>query len=456
MIKEVIMPKLGQTVEEAVVERWHKQEGDTVEKGEILLEITTDKATLEVESFAAGLLRKALYEEGATVPVNSVIAFIGDAEDPIPEAPPPPAREEATEPEAEAARPGDPVAASPAAAAPASPSTTSAPAVPTAPPASFAAPGRMLISPRARRKAEELKVPVRCLKGSGPNGRAIEQNVIEYAEKREELKVTPVALAIAYQRNVDLLTVSGSGPNGKITKEDAEKAQPIPEPGAIRRVPLTAMRRIVAQRMLESKTTIPHFYIDMEFDMSQAIVLRKSLNESGGTRISFNDMLMRACALAFAKVPLMNVTWGGDALYYRDQVDLGLAVAVEEGLIVPVIRSLNAKSVPDIARDSAELIEKARSKRLTPDDYGNASMTLSNLGMFGVDRVFPIINPGESCILGLGRIAEKVVVLNGGIHIRNTMPVVLACDHRVTDGAIGAQFLQAIKEAMENPSTLIE
>lgn len=445
MIKEVIMPKLGQTVEEADIERWHKQEGDTVTRGEILLEITTDKATLEVEAFAEGTLRKILAPEGETVLVNSVIAYIGDPEDAIPEAPPPPAKESAPGAEAEA----------PGAAAPAVPKArpvaTGAPApVPVAAPT-----GRTFLSPRARNKAEELKVPVRCLRGTGPNGRIIEQNVLDYVAKREQLKITPVALNIAYQRDIDVLSLTGTGPNGKITKEDVEKAQPVAEPGSLRRVPLTAMRRIIAERLTESKATIPHFYIDMQIDMSAVIVLRKELNARGDVKISFNDFLMRACTEAFLQVPEMNVVWGGDSLLYRDQVDLGLAVAIEEGLIVPVLRNTTGKSISALAQETAALIEKARSKRLTPDEYGNASMTVSNLGMFGVERVFPIINPGESCILGVGGISEMVVVMNGGIHIRNMMPVVLACDHRIVDGAIGAQFLKTVEEGMESPSDLV-
>jgi pyruvate dehydrogenase E2 component (dihydrolipoamide acetyltransferase) len=189
--------------------------------------------------------------------------------------------------------------------------------------------------------------------------------------------------------------------------------------------------------------------------MSAAILFRKDLNEKGKVKVSFNDLLMRACVLAFKQVPNMNAAWGGDCTIYREQVDLGLAVAIEEGLIVPVLRNVNNKSISDIARESAVLVEKARKKRLTPDEYGSASITVSNLGMFGVDRVFPIINPGESGILGVGRIAEKVVVMNGGIHIRNMMPVVLACDHRIVDGATGAQFFKAVKDAMETPSGLV-
>lgn len=439
-MKEVIMPKLGQTVEVALIERWHKKEGDTIEKGEVLLEITTDKATLEVESFYSGTIRKALYQEGESVPVNSIIAFIGEPDEAIPEIPLPVTVEKkisAASQSLPAAKPArGPVS------------------VPTAVTASPPRDGRIFISPRARKRCEELEIPFRCLSGSGPGGRIIEQDVLEYESKRSSLKVTPVAQKIAFQRSVDLLTLSGTGPNGKITKEDVEHAEPTSVPGG-RTVKLTAMRRIIAERMVESKSTVPHFYLDMDVDMSQAIILRKDLNAQGRFKVSFNDFLMRACTLAFTKVPAMNVSWGGDALIYRDQVDIGLAVAVEDGLFVPVLRSLNRRSIDQVASGNAELIERSRTRRLTPDDYGNASMTISNLGMFGVERVFPIINPGESCILGVGRIAEKVVAMNGGIHIRNVMTLILAADHRVVDGAIAAEFLRVVKAAMETPADML-
>ena len=445
MVNQIIMPKLGQTVEEALIEKWHKGEGETVEKGEILFDITTDKATLEVESFFEGTLLKVLHAEGATVPVNTVIAFLGDPGDPIPEvSPPPAAKATAAVEESLAAR------TQPAVAATATPGAHAATA--TLPSDAAFTSGRTFISPRAKRRAGELKVPFRCLNGSGPNGRIIEQDVTEYAGKRDQLNISPLAINVAFQRGVDVLNLEGAG--GKITKEDIEKAEPIPEPGALRRIPLSTMRRIIAERMTESKSSIPHFYLEMDVDMSLAILLRKELNESGKPKISFNDMVMRACALAFREVPDMNVTWGGDALIYRDQADIGLAVAVDEGLMVPVLRNLNQKSLRAIAADSGKMIQKARSKHLTPDDYGNASMTISNLGMFDVHRVFPIINPGESCILGIGRIAEQVVALSGGIHIRSMMNLVLAADHRVVDGAIGAQFLRAIRDALEMPSGL--
>ncbi|MDP6360253.1 MAG: dihydrolipoamide acetyltransferase family protein [Planctomycetota bacterium] len=435
-MNEVIMPKLGQTVEEALIECWHKKEGDTIEKGDVLLEITTDKATLEVESFYSGTIRKALYQEGETVPVNSIIAFIGELDETIPEVAPPVKKES---PSKSAPPPAEKPAPAPA---------------PPKPAVSLPRDGRIFISPRARKRSEELEVPYRCLSGSGPGGRIIEQDVIEYESKRSALKVTPVAQKIAYQRDIDLLALNGTGPNGKITKEDVEQAEPVSMAGG-RTVQLTAMRRIIAERMTESKSTVPHFYIDLDVDMSQAIILRGDLNAQGRFKVSFNDFLMRACTLAFRHVPEMNVTWGGDALIYRDQVDIGLAVAVDEGLLVPTLRDLNRLSIDQIAAGSADLIERTRTKRLTPDDYGNASMTISNLGMFGVERVFPIINPGESCILGVGRIAEKVAVKNGGIHIRNMMTLVLAADHRVVDGAIAARFLQGIKAAMETPADML-
>ncbi|MBI2191433.1 MAG: 2-oxo acid dehydrogenase subunit E2 [Planctomycetes bacterium] len=468
MIKEVLMPKLGQTVEEAVVERWHKKEGDLVQKGEVLLEITTDKATLEVESFVEGTLRKIIVPEGTTVAVNTVLAYVGGPGDPLPESrraatASGPSAALASAPAASSAASSAPAASSAAASAPAASSAaSSAPVMPSPAPAMAASTGRIAVSPRARRRARDMLIPFRFLRGSGPGGRIIEQDVLEYARRRDQLRITPVALRLAFEREIDVLAIRGSGPGGKITREDVEPAPraaapagpAAPAPSVGRRVPLTAMRRIIAQRMAESKATVPHFYLDRDVDMTALIVRRSELNASGTVKISFNDLLIRACVLAFEQVPLMNVSWGGDALLYRDSVDIGLAVAVEEGLLVPVVRDLNRKSVERIAQESQALIEKARTRRLTPDDYGHASMTVSNLGMYEVDRVFPIINPGESCILGVGRIGEKVVVRHGGIHIRSLMSLVLACDHRVVDGVIGARFLHAVRDALENPAVL--
>jgi pyruvate dehydrogenase E2 component (dihydrolipoamide acetyltransferase) len=306
-------------------------------------------------------------------------------------------------------------------------------------------------------------VALRLLQGTGPNGRVVEHDVLAYAEQVSRLRVSATALEVAFERGVDLLRLKGSGLDGRIMREDVE-AVPAAAPGPAaprgRRVLLTAMRRIVAQRMALSKSTIPHFSLTMDVDMTEAVRFRRDLASSQGRKVSFNDLLIRACTLAFAKIPEMNAAWADGAVILRDEVNIGLAVGLEGGLIVPVVRNCERKTLDQIAEATVAVIEKARNKRLTPDEYEGGCMTISNLGMYGVDTVVPIINPGEVAILGVGRIASRAVVRGGSalsevsIVIRQITTLVIACDHRVVDGVIGARFFQAIKEALESPQSL--
>lgn len=450
MLKEVQMPKLGQTVEEATIETWHKQEGDAVAKGDVLLEITTDKATLEVEAYVAGTLKKQLYAAGAVVPVNVVIAFVGDADDEVTDAMVAKALADAEAAAAAAPAP----AAAPSPAAPIAPAPV---AVPAAAPATMAPPGRIFSSPRARRVAGERKVPLQALRGSGPNGRIVEKDVVAHADQVADLRVSPTALAVAFDRGVDLTKVSGTGTDGRIMKADVEAAPVVAAPAAApvgQRVPLTPMRRIVAERLTYSKTTTPHFYLTAEVDMTDAVAWRKQHNDAGGVKVSFNDLIVRACVKAFAEVPEMNVAWADGALLYRGEVNIGLAVALDAGLIVPVVRDCQRKSLEQIAQTSADLIERARNKRLIPDEYEGGCLTLSNVGMFGIDTVAPIINPGEVAILGIGCIAPRPVVIGDGIFIRQMTTLTLACDHRIVDGVLAARWFQLVKLALEAPESL--
>ena len=452
MLKEVQMPKLGQTVETAVIETWHRQEGEAVAKGEPLLDITTDKATLEVEAYIAGTVRKLLYAKGATVPVNAVIALVGEPSDEV--------GDEMVEKllAANAALAVEAETAAAVAAPQTAPAATASPApapAPTPAPA-IAPPGRIFSSPRARRVAGEKTVPLQVLRGSGPNGRVVEADVLAYAERLAGLRISPTARVLAAERGVDLTRLKGSGIDGRIMKDDvlAAPVAAAPRAAAGQRVPLTAMRRIVAERMTFSKTTTPHFYLTADADMTATVEVRGQLNERGGTKVSFNDLIIRACSIAFGEVPEMNVAWADGALLFRSEVNIGLAVALDEGLIVPVVRHCEARSLEQIAQASAALIEKARNKHLTPDDYEGGGFTLSNLGMFGIDTVAPIINPGEVAILGVGRIAPRPVVVDGGIHVRQMTTLVLAADHRIVDGAIAARFLKTLKDALEAPEGL--
>jgi len=456
MLRDIALPKLGQTMEEATIQTWHRKEGDAIQKGDILLEINTDKAALEVESFYSGVVKKLLYPEGTTLPVNAVIAFIGDPEDLVSEEAVRAAMATGAKKEVERGSVERGAQERREAEEPAVVPSTLHPQPSTAAPTSVAPPpsGRLFASPRARRSAAERKVPLRLLRGSGPGGRIVERDVLAHAERVSRLRVSPTALEVAFQRGVDLTRVKGSGVDGRIMKEDVEAAPTGPTaPGlpAGWRVALSPMRRIVAQRMAHSKATIPHFYLTMDVDMTELVSFRRGLAETQGRKVSFNDLILRACTLAFAKVPEMNVAWADGALIQREEVNIGLAVALDTGLIVPVVRHCEGKNLAQTAEATAALIEKARTKRLTPDEYEGGCLTVSNLGMFGVETVLPIINPGEVAILGVGRIAARPIIIGSAIVIRQMTTLAIACDHRLVDGAIGARFLQAIKQALEAP-----
>jgi pyruvate dehydrogenase E2 component (dihydrolipoyllysine-residue acetyltransferase) len=439
LLQEVLLPRLGQTVEEASIDKWCVSEGDVVKKGDILLEITTDKATLEVESFVEGTVLKIYAAAGETVPVQVVIAYVGDPEqDEAPAEPP-----DSFEVESEAG------------AAPAAPTASDAPAA--ARPAS-AAPsarsGRLIISPRAKARAEREKVTPLAIRGTGPNGRIVEKDVLAYAGKVNALRISPTAREIAFQRGVDLLTVAGTGTNGRIMKEDVEQAQTLSIGGgtAGNLLEWTPARRVIAERMSQSKREAPHFYLQVEIDMTQAVAMRGEM-KAAGNKVSFNDMIIKAIALGLAEVPMMNAAWAGpDEIALESSADVSLAVSLDDGLVTPVVRGVEALDLAGIAAQSSVLIDKARNKRLAPFEYEGGTITLSNLGMYGVGNFLPIINPGQASILGVGAIADKVVAIDGGMAVRKMMGVTLAIDHRVANGADAAAFLQAVKAALESPA----
>ena len=320
MIQRILVPKLGQTMEEAVIEKWHKKEGDTVEKGDVILEITTDKATLEVEAFSGGTIRKLLALEGITLPVNTVIALVGEPDDPLPDDLP--ALEAAARGKAAPATP--PAPAQDVATTPAPPPAAPAPSPAPQPSPAVATPsGRILISPRARRLARKEKVPASVLRGTGPNGRIVEKDLLAYLEKRKSIRVTPAAKAIALERGVDVTLVKGTGPAGRVTRDDVLAAAPAARPTAPApgRVELSAMRRVVAQRMSLSKREAPHFYLLLDIDMTEAVKVRKRVNDTGDVRVGFHDMIIRACATAMAEQPAMNVAWDNETILQRGEVN---------------------------------------------------------------------------------------------------------------------------------------
>jgi pyruvate dehydrogenase E2 component (dihydrolipoamide acetyltransferase) len=454
MIQKVTLPKLGETVEVSTIDKWRKNEGDPVAVGDVLCDITTDKATLEVESYYRGTLLKVLAPAGKELPVGALIAVIGDPGERIPED----------------------ILAQAVAAAPAKKAAPQGAAAPGAPPAAAAvaaeapaasAGGRIVASPRARRAAEELLVDLSRVRGTGPGGRIVEADVFARAKGGTAVKASPVARKMAAQMGVDLAAVAAAG--GKVMKEDVLRAasaastpltQVVPptvpgKPGEV--VPLSAMRRIIAERMLLSKQTMPCYYLEMDADVTDLVCLRNKMNaRPGAQKVTFNDFVLKACGVALKMFPAVNSRRVEGGIERRAEVSIGFAVSLDDGLIVPVVRNVDSKSLEQVAAESAGLVERARSKKLQPHEYQNGCMTVSNLGMYGIRSFIPVVNPGESSILGLGMIADRVVFRQGGIQVRKIMALTLSADHRLVDGAMGAQFLEVIRDALEAPQRLVE
>ncbi len=457
MIQKVLLPKLGQTVETATIEAWRKKEGEKVEKGDVLCDITTDKATIEFESYQRGTLLKIVAPAGVELPIDSLIAVLGDPGERVPP-------EVLAEAKAATAAPApQPVAQAPAPKpAAVAPPTAPAPApkpTPVAEEIIVAPAGKIFVSPRARKLAADSHVPLLALRGSGPNGRIVEADVSGYLSKVEAAQVTPLARKLACERNVDVLALIAEGK--KVTKDDVLAAKPITvSPAAparvlkAGRVKLTPMRRIIAERMAQSKREIPCYYLHMDADLSELMEARKRLNAKTSEKVSINDYIMVACGRALAEFPDANSKWDGDGIIYRGEANVGFAIALDPGLIVPVVKNIERKTLRQVAVESRQLTEKARGKKLLPDEYDGGCMTVSNLGMFGVKHFVPIVNPGESCILGVGIIEDRVVVRQGGIHLRKMTTLTLAADHRLLDGAVGAKFLERLRDLLEQPAEL--
>ena len=313
----------------------------------------------------------------------------------------------------------------------------------------------MVASPRARRAARESGVALESIRGTGPGGRIIEADVAAASAAAPRVKASPLAGKMAAAQGVDLATVRGTGHAGKVMKADV-LAGPRAAAGEV--VPLTAMRRIVAERMTFSKQTIPCYYLSMDVDMTDLACLRNKLNlkANGKPKISFNDFVIKACGLALRMFPMANSRWVEGGAERRGVAHVGLAVALDEGLMVPVVRDADSKPIRRIASETADLAARARSKKLVPDEYQGGCMTVSNLGMFGIRSFIAVVNPGESTILGLGVIQGRVVYRQGGIQVRSMMTVTLSVDHRLVDGAVGAQFLETIRDLLETPQKLVD
>jgi len=443
MLHRVVLPQLGQTMEEGVIEKWRKQEGEAVRKGEVLFELTTDKATLEVEAFADGIVKKLLVPEGATVPVNQIVAVLGDEEDELP-ADLADLAAAVSKPEAAAMGQGPEVQAG-AAAAPARP--TRAAAAP--------APGRVFSSPRARKVARENKVPVEALAGSGPRGRVIERDVERYIAELREVRYTPAALALAFETGVRLPDVARAAPGRRVSVEDvrgaAQAARAVPLPSEV--VPLSPMRRTIAERMAASKRSAPHFYLTGDVMMRRAMD-NLAARRAAGTKLTVTVLLIKAAGLALREHPRVNARFQGDSVALNAACNVGVAVGVEDGLFVPVVRDADRKDLAELAQELRSLAAAARAGRLSPEQYEGGSITLSNLGMFGVDFFLPIINPPESCILGVGAVRDRVIAVDGEARVEPVMTVSVSGDHRVIDGVQAAQFFRTFRELIEEPERL--
>ena len=442
MASEIPLPALSPTMTEGKIVKWLKKEGDSISSGEAIAEVETDKSNLEVEAFDDGVLLKIIVPEGETGKVGAPIAVIGQKGEKV----------EASAAPAKAAAPAPaPASAAPTQAAKPAPVSAAPPAKPTPKPP----PGPAQVVPI--RRAEEAPAP------SEDNGR---------------LRASPLAKRMARDEGLDLAAVQGSGPSGRIVKRDVEAAigqagqaaavarapapagRPAPAPSPVfgRRepdvLPISGMRKIISQRMAEVKPGVPHFYVTVDIEMEEAAKLREQA-KAAEVKVSFNDLIVKAAALALRRQPKVNVSLQGDRILQFHTADVGIAVAIEDGLITPVIRDADQKSLGTIAAEARELAERARRKALKPEEYSGGSITVSNLGMFGVDAFIAVINPPQASIVAVGAVSEKAVVRDGKVVARKMMSATFSGDHRIVDGALGAQYLQELKALLEQPTKLL-
>ena len=446
MAVKVPIPKLGQSEETVTIAGWRVKEGDTVKKGDILFEVETDKAVLEVESQFAGKMLKIFIPAGKEVPVMSICAVIGEDGEAIP------AVEEikaaAPKPAAEK-KAAAPVAAAAPAAAPKSSGKVPQKDVsfePTFSSEPSPADHKPNPSPRAKKYAQEFLINLDKVPGTGgASGRVTEKDVKDYLETSgyNDRKITPVAFNVAKQEKLELLALEGSGENGRITLSDVKDAV-MEKPQE-----MNTMRKVIAQRLTESKQRIPHFYVTVSIDMSELAAKRNELKERG-ISLSVNVFIVKAVALALKEFPLVNAFCDGKSVVRKSKVNVGVAVSVDNGLVVPVIKNTDRKDLDEIQAEVADFAEKARKGKLSPEDMKGGTFTISNMGMLDVENFSAIINPGESAILAVSSAMPTPVVKDNQIVIRNMMKVTLSCDHRVIDGAMGAQFVNAIKQKLEN------
>ena len=417
------MPRLSDTMTEGVIADWHKKVGDPVKKGDILADIETDKATMELESYKEGKLLYIGAQKGEKIAVNDLLAVIGDEKkvnlDSIVAA--------------SKNKGGVATVSEPAGAATTAGVQTAEAGDNGHSGLSVSADGRIKASPLARKLAAEKGIDISKVPGSGDNGRIVKKDVDSY---------TPAAASASGGASQSAVQVAQAGkpvtavPSGQVSYED---------------VPVSQMRKVIAKRLAESKFTAPHFYITMSIDMDNAVEARGKLNEVSPVKISFNDLVLKAVAVALKQHPAINSSWLGDKIRVNHHVNIGVAVAIEDGLLVPVVRFADTKSLSQIGAEVKDLAQRAKNKKLQPADWEGSTFTISNMGMFGVDEFTAIINPPDACILAVSSIQQIPVVKKGAVVPGNVMKLTLSCDHRVVDGATGSAFLQTVKSLLEEP-----
>ena len=414
MEEVILMPRLSDTMTEGVIASWHKKVGDAVKKGDVLADIETDKATMELESYKQGTLLHIGAQQGDKIAVNDLLAIIGDASKVDIQkilANVKGGGSAATQSSQPAESPA-PAAASETQAAPASGEN-----------------GRVKASPLAKKLAAEKGIDINKVPGTGDGGRIVKKDIVNYVPSAATAKPQDRPAAAAQ-----------AAPAGTVSFDE---------------VPVSQMRKVIAKRLAESKFTAPHFYLTMAINMDKAVESRAKLNEVSKVKISFNDMVLKACAVALKQHPKVNSSWLGDKIRYNHHVNIGVAVAVEEGLLVPVVRFADLKSLSQIATEVKDFAQKAKDKKLQPSDWEGNTFTISNLGMFGIDEFTAIINPPDACILAIGAIQQVPVIKDGAVVPGNIMKVTLSCDHRVVDGATGAAFLQTLQGLLEEPLRML-
>ncbi len=446
MATKIPIPKLGQSEETVTIASWSVKEGDTIKKGDVLFEVETDKAVLEVESQFEGTILKIVTKAGVEVPVMTTAAVIGEPGEAIPAdmlAAPAPAPA-ATPTPAAAPAPAPKKAEAPKAA----PAQASAPApAPVAAPVAAPAPvSKSKPSPRARKFAEDFLIDLNKIQGTGGGvGRITEQDVKDYLESSgyNDKKITPAALELARKEKLEMLLLEGTGEGDRITIQDVKDA------ASERPREMSTMRKIIAQRLQQSKQTIPHFYVTVSIDMGVVMAKRKQL-KAEGINLSVNVFIVKAVALALKDHPTVNAITDGKSVITRSKVNVGVAVSIPNGLVVPVIRNTDRKGLDEIQAETAEYAEKARSGKISPELLKGGTFTISNMGMMNVENFLAIVNPGESAILAVSSSMPTPVVRDGEIVVRDMMKITLSCDHRVIDGALGAEFVNTVKNKLED------